>query len=110
MGLDHRPEGFYPEIPMSKKGTKLLYARTVSDPILKAVLADIHKSAQKPDNGFRTREQWAILWGIASNNAERYIRHAITMGKLERRDYRVVTKSRLRLMAHFGPPLKRKAP
>ena len=95
---------------MSKKGTKLLYARTVSDPILKAVLADINKSAQKPDTGYLTREGWAKLWGIASNNAERYIRHAITMGKLERRDYRVVTKSRLRLMAHFGPPPKRKAP
>jgi hypothetical protein len=30
---------------MSKKGTKLLYARTVNEPILKAVLADINKSA-----------------------------------------------------------------
>jgi hypothetical protein len=94
---------------MSKKGTKLLYARTVNEPILKAVLADINKSAQKPDTGFRTREQWAILWGIASNNAERYIRHAMKMGKLVRREYRVVTKTRLRLMAHFGPPSKRKA-
>ncbi len=95
---------------MSKKGTKLLYARTVNEPILKAVLADINKSAQTPDPGFRTREGWAKVWGIASNNAERYIRHAITMGKLVRRDFRVVTKTRLRLMAHFGPPSKRKAP
>ena len=94
---------------MSKKGTKLLYARTVSEPILKAVLADINKSAQKPDAGFRTREGWAILWGIHSNHAERYIRHAIKIGKLERRDFRIVTKTRLRLMAHFGPPSKRKA-
>lgn len=31
---------------MSRKGTKLLYKRTVDDPILRAVLADINKSAQ----------------------------------------------------------------
>ena len=95
---------------MSRKGTKLLYSRTVSDPILKAVLADINKSAQTPDPGFRTREGWAKLWGIASNNAERYIQHGVKIGKLVRRDFRVVTKTRLRLMAHFGPPSKRKAP
>jgi hypothetical protein len=93
---------------MSKKGTKLLYARTVNEPILKAVLADINKSAQTPDPGFRTREGWAKLWGIASNNAERYIRHAMKMGKLVRRDFRVVTKTRLRLMAHFGPPTRKR--
>jgi hypothetical protein len=93
---------------MSRKGTKLLYSRAVSEPILRAVLADINKSAQKPDAGFRTREQWATLWGIASNNAERYIRHAMKMGKLIQRDFRVVTKTRLRKMAHFGPPAKRR--
>jgi len=93
---------------MSRKGTKLLYSRAVSEPILRAVLADINKSAQKPDAGFRTREQWAPLWGIASNNAERYIRHAMKMGKLVQRDFRVVTKTRLRKMAHFGPPAKRR--
>jgi len=95
---------------MSRKGTKLLYSRTVSEPILRAVLADINKSAQTPDKGFLTREQWAKLWKIAPNNAERYIRHAMKMGKLVQRDFRVVTKTRLRKMAHFGPPPKRKAP
>ena len=90
---------------MSRKGTKLLYSRAVSEPILRAVLADINKSAQKPDPGFRTRKQWAKLWGIGNSaHADKYIRHAIGMGKLVRRDFRVVTKSRLRLMAHFGPP------
>jgi hypothetical protein len=93
---------------MSKKGTKLLYSRTVSEPILRAVLADINKSAQMPDKGFLTREQWAKLWKIAPNNAERYIRHAMKIGKLEHRDFRVVTKTRLRKMAHFGPPGKTK--
>lgn len=93
---------------MSKKGTKLLYSRAVSEPILRAVLADINKSAQKPEPGFRTREQWATLWRIAPNNADRYIQHAMKMGKLVRREYRVVTKSRLRLMAHFGPPGRHK--
>lgn len=89
---------------MSKKGTKLLYSRTVKDPILRAVLADINKSAQTPDPGFRTRAGWSKVWNIASNHAEKYIRHAMKMGKLVRRDFRVITKSRLRLMAHFGPP------
>ena len=94
---------------MSRKGTKLLYTRTVSEPILKAVLADINKSAQKPEPGFRTREQWAKLWGIGNSaHAAKYIERAVQIGKLVRRDYRIVTKTRLRLMAHFGPPGRNK--
>ncbi|MFZ9979869.1 MAG: hypothetical protein ACO3HN_07965 [Opitutales bacterium] len=96
---------------MSRKGTKLLYKRTVDDPILRAVLADINKSAQTPPPGFRTREQWAKHWRIGNSaHADKYIQRAIKIGKLVRRDYRVVTKTRLRLMAHFGPPSKLKAP
>ena len=96
---------------MSRKGTRLLYARNVTDPVLRAVLSDINKSAQKPDKGFLTREQWAKKWGIgASGHADKYISHAVKIGQLVRRDFRVVTKSRLRLMAHFGPPPKNKRP
>lgn len=89
---------------MSRKGTRLLYSRVVSDPVLRAVLEDINRSAQTPAPGFRTRAQWSKTWGIASNHAARYINHAMKLGMLVRRDYRVITKSRLRLMAHFGPP------
>jgi hypothetical protein len=92
---------------MSRKGTKLLYSRTVKDPILRAVLADINKSAQTPDPGFRTRQQWAKVWGIASNHADRYIQRAVKIGKLVRKDFRIVTKTRLRMMVHFGPPSKK---
>jgi len=92
-------------------GRRLIYARKDIDSVLKAVLADIHKTAEKPAPGYLTREQWAAKWKLKANaNAEIYLKRALAIGVLVRRDYRVVTKGRLRKMAHFGPPSKRKAP
>ena len=96
---------------MSSRGKKLLYTRMGNDPVLIAVMADIHKTAVEPDKGFMTREQWAKKWGLAANHqAALYVDRAIKIGILVKKQFRVITKGRLRLLDHFGPPPKRKAP
>ena len=95
---------------MSRKGKKLLYTRFGTDPVLKAVMADIHLQAVKPDKGFLTREQWATKWGLAANHqASLYVDRAVKIGILVKKQFRVITKGRMRLLDHFGPPDKRKA-
>jgi len=91
------------------KDKKLVWARKSVDPILAAVLAEIHKSAQRPDEGFLTREQWTAKWKLKSmGQAYIYIQKAVEAGILIRRDYRIISKGRLLKMAHFGPPPKNK--
>lgn len=93
---------------MSRKGNKLLYTRASSDPVLLAVMAEINRSAVKPDKGFLTREQWQHKWKLgAAHTASVYIERAIKIGVLVKKRFRIVTKKRLRLVDHFGPPPKR---
>ena len=98
---------------MSKRGQKLLYSRVGNDPVLKAVMADIHMKAVQPDKGFLTREQWATKWNLAANHqASLYVDRAVKIGVLVKKRFRVITKGRMRLLDHIGPPpaSKRKAP
>lgn len=78
------------------------------DEILKAVLAEIHRSVQKPDKGFLTIREWGERWGYAHVQTSRLVDIAVKAGLLERRDFRISTKGRVRLMAHYGKPDKRK--
>jgi hypothetical protein len=83
---------------------KLMYTRAKGDPILAAVMADIHRTAVKPPPGFLTREQWAKKWKLKSmEQAWQYLQRAMKIGMLVERRYRVVTKGRLMTMAHYGP-------
>jgi hypothetical protein len=95
---------------MSRRKKKLLYTRIGTDPVLRAVMADIHRQAVQPDKGFLTREQWATKWGLAANHqASLYVDRAVKIGILVKKQFRVITKGRMRLLDHFGPPDKRKA-
>jgi hypothetical protein len=95
----------------TKSKRVLMHNRIDTDEILRAVLSDIHRSAEKPPPGYLTRQQWATKWKLkAAGTAEVYLLHAVKIGKLQRLDFRIVTKKRLRKMAHFGPPTKSKAP
>ena len=83
---------------------KLMYTRAKADPILAAVMADIHRTAQKPPPGFRTCEQWAVKWGLKSRErAMLYIRRAEKLGLLVEKRFRVITKGRLTTLSHYGP-------
>lgn len=97
---------------MSRRGQKLLYSRVGADPVLKAVMADIHMKAVQPDKGFLTRAQWAAKWNLGANHqAGLYVDRAVKIGVLVKKRFRVITKGRMRVLDHFGPPAtKRKAP
>jgi len=87
---------------------KMVWGRKSIDPILKAVLAEIHKTAEKPDKGFVMTSEWSKRWSLTDAQTHIYIRKAIASGILEKRTYRVVTHNRLQRMAHYGPPDKPK--
>jgi hypothetical protein len=87
---------------------KMIYARAKADPILAAVMADIHRTAQKPPAGYLTREQWAGKWRLKSTSqANEYLTRAVKIGILVEKRFRVVSKGRMTTMAHYGPPPKR---
>ena len=87
---------------------KLMYTRAKADPILAAVMQDIHRTAQKPPPGYLTREQWAKKWRLKSTSqANEYLTRAVKIGILVEKRFRVISKGRLTTMAHYGPPPKR---
>ena len=98
---------------MAKSTKKMLYTRVGSDPVLLAVMAEIHRSAVKPPKGFLTRDQWAAKWKLKSGHtASLYIAKAVAIGVLVKSRYRIfIGKSkRVRAVDHYGPPTpKRKA-
>jgi hypothetical protein len=83
-------------------------ARILSDETLNLILGEINKSVEPVPKGYRTEEQWAEKWKYTRTNTKRYIRVALEAGILVRKDLRIVTKGRRRLMAHYGPPIRRK--
>lgn len=78
--------------------------RRATDPVLSAVIAEINKSAVKPDPGFLKRDDWAVRWQMANAQASIYLRRAVASGILVVRRFRVITNGRLRLLDHFGLP------
>jgi hypothetical protein len=85
------------------KARRMAYRRA-SDEILSAVIAEINKSAVKPDPGFLKRDDWAIRWKMTTSQAAIYLKRAVESGILVVRRFRVITNGRLRLLDHFGPP------
>ncbi len=87
------------------KAPRMAYRRK-ADPILSAVIAEINKSAVKPDPGFLKRDDWAKRWKMTNSQAAIYIERALKSGILITRRFRVITNGRLRVLEHFGPPDK----
>jgi hypothetical protein len=80
--------------------------RRKADPVLSAVIAEINKSAVKPDPGFLKRDDWSRRWNMTTSQARIYIERALKSGILIKRRFRVMTNGRLRVLDHFGPPDK----
>jgi len=85
-----------------------LRARILSDATLNLILGEINKSVDIVPKGYLTEDQWSAKWKYTRTNTKRYLRVALEAGILVRKDIRIVTKSRRRLMAHYGPPIRRK--
>lgn len=89
------------------KASRMAYRRK-ADPVLSAVIAEINKSAVKPDPGFFKRDDWAKRWNMTTSQAAIYISRALESGILITRRFRVITNGRLRVLDHFGPPAQAK--
>ena len=85
------------------KASRMAYRRA-TDPTLSAVIAEINKSAVKPDPGFFKREDWAKKWQMTESQSRLYLIKALECGILEVRRFRVITNGRLRMLEHYGPP------
>lgn len=83
------------------KAKRMAYRRAI-DPVLSAVIAEINKSAVKPDPGFLKRDDWAERWQMTNSQASIYLKRAVASGILVVRRFRVITNGRLRLLDHFG--------
>lgn len=82
----------------ANKGTKK------PDALLLRVMRAIHKTAEKPEKGFRTIEEWAVVWGCKRNAARDYVHKGMKLGIVEKRIYRVVTRkdSKPYPVDHYG--------
>ena len=84
----------------------------LTDPILLAVMREIHKTAEKPAKGFYTVEDWAKRWGRKHSQARLYVRKAIRLGIMVKQFFRISTRKRSTynpiLVAHYGPTPKKK--
>ena len=77
------------------------------DPMLAAILSEIHKTAEKPAKGFLTKNEWAAKWDIHRSQASRYIQQALKTGMMVPKSYRIMLKGRMTKMVHFGPPSRK---
>ena len=79
-------------------------SRRKLDPLLFKVMQAIHETAEKPEKGFRTIEEWAVVWGCKRNAARDYVLKGIRLGIIEKRTYRKVVRKDAKPYptAHYG--------
>jgi NOL1/NOP2/fmu family ribosome biogenesis protein len=79
-----------------------------SDPVLMAIMSEIHKTAQKPDAGFKTVQQWSETWGFKRDRALDFLNKGIKIGTIEKKMFRVAISQKhiIRELPHYG--LKKK--
>lgn len=71
----------------------------------------IHKTAQKPDRGFYTANQWAKRWGKQVGHARATCYEAVKLGILVQKKFRISIRSTRYKpfpVTHFGPAPKKK--
>lgn len=79
-------------------------SRRKLDPLLLRVMSAIHETAEKPPKGFKTIDEWAVVWGCKRNAAREYILKGMKYGIIEKRTYRKVRRADAKPYptAHYG--------
>ena len=76
----------------------------VNDAMLAAIVAAIHKRAEKPPAGFYSLEDWQKRWKCKSSCAKRYLNEGIRLGIVERITLRHSYAGKyVRQAPYFGP-------
>jgi len=74
------------------------------DPLLLRVMQAIHQTAEKPAAGFRTIDEWAVVWKCKRNAAREYVLKGMKLGIIEKRIYRRIIRRDAKPYptAHYG--------
>lgn len=74
------------------------------DPLLLKVMSAIHQTAEKPADGFRTIDEWAVVWRCKRNAAREYVIKGMKLGIIEKRIYRRIIRKDAKPYptAHYG--------
>lgn len=74
------------------------------DPLLLRVMQAIHQTAEKPADGFRTIDEWAVVWRCKRNAAREYVIKGMKLGIIEKRIYRRIIRKDAKPYptAHYG--------
>jgi len=78
------------------------------DPVIMAIMYNIHKTAEKPLPGYKTVRQWADAWGFKSSRALELLNKGIKFGTIDKKVFRVSVLEQKRIfpVPHYG--LKKK--
>jgi len=74
------------------------------DPMLAAIISEIHKTVETPAKGFLTKNEWGEKWRLNRSQAGRYIEKAVKSGMMLMHSYRILLRGRPTKMKHYGPP------
>jgi NOL1/NOP2/fmu family ribosome biogenesis protein len=82
--------------------------RKQPDPVLMAIMSEIHKTVEKPLPGYKTIRQWAETWGYKPSRALELINKGIKFGTIQKKTFRVsmFDGKRIAPVPHYG--LKKK--
>ena len=78
------------------------------DPVLMAIMSEIHKTVEKPQPGYKTVRQWGKAWGFKPSRALELLNKGIKLGTIEKKVFRVsiFDEKRIAPVPHYG--LKKK--
>lgn len=101
MGLADGPAFLLP--PQMSQG-KLV---KVTDSMLAAIIAEIHKKADKAPPGFLSLDEWEARWKCKRSCAKRYLNIGVKAGLLERIELRRLNGGFVRRAPYYGPARKK---
>jgi len=78
------------------------------DPVLMAIMSEIHKTAEKPLPGYKTVRQWGDTWGFKASRALEILNRGIKLGTIQKKVFRIssLNGKRIAPVPHYG--LKKK--
>jgi hypothetical protein len=78
------------------------------DPVLMAIMSEIHKTAEKPQPGYKTVREWGQTWGFKPSRALELLNKGIKFGTIQKKTFRVsmFDGKRIAPVPHYG--LKKK--
>ena len=72
------------------------------DPVLSAILTELHKTEEKVPEGFFTAKQWQKTWNCSKTHTTRLIKFALSKNLMCVRKFRIAFNDRTRPTEHYA--------